>query len=285
MDILLNEIINLTQEERKDYEICLNNAPWEGIYSFSDNEKRLLEHIGWKKSADKERSFRNLNTKYCLQFLRLDNIGATDQWLFLGAFENHGVYKKANGDEVHKLTRLERFSSFSEKLIIEYKKHQGDKQAKINIDYLDSLKVIKILEKVYVNVNKPFEGYDKVSLSYKELKALIEHNVTNWRELLSNIQCVYVITDTKTGKLYVGSTYGHAGTWQRWSCYISMQGTGGDVGLIELLKENPKRAEDFKFTILESFINNKLLDSKLILDREDYWKKALCTREHGYNHN
>lgn len=285
MDIKLNKILTLTPDEYCNWTICLNNAPWEGIYSFEENKDRLMEHISWKRTYDKNISFRNINTKYCLQFIRLDKDLAWDNWLFLGAFENTGIITTDRGDLRYDLKPIDRFSEFKDKLVIYYKKHPGDKQAKIVIDKVESLDVVKILEKPYIQTSRPFEGYNKVSLSFKELKVIINSNIDNWRELLTNVQCIYVISDKNTGKLYVGSTYGYDGVWQRWSCYVDTNGHGEDKELIKLIDIDPDYAvKYFQFTIIEPFFN---VDGHMqfIRDREIYWKKVLLTKDFGYNDN
>lgn len=50
-----------------------------------------MQHISWKKSAGAKSSFRQIYTKYCLEFIRLDKDSKYDEWLFLGAFKNDGI--------------------------------------------------------------------------------------------------------------------------------------------------------------------------------------------------
>ena len=95
-NIFLNDILNIEFSDYCNWTICLNNANDEGIYSFDENPKRLLEHISWKKHAKSNVSFRNINTKFCLQFIRLDKENKFNQWLFLGAFIVNG-YKEHKG--------------------------------------------------------------------------------------------------------------------------------------------------------------------------------------------
>ncbi|MFA6375620.1 MAG: GIY-YIG nuclease family protein [Bacilli bacterium] len=284
MDILLNEIIAIKEQEYSNWTLCLNNANREGIYSFEENNIRLLEHISWKRNADSTRDFRTISTNYCLQFMRLDREGKYDQWLFLGAYENLGVIKHADGHETYDLKIIDRFRGYSERLIIEYKKIQGPKQAKIEIKNIENIKVVSVLEKKYINVNRKFNGYNNVTLPFKELKLIINSNVDNWRELLSNVNCVYSITDTTNGKIYIGSTYGFNGVWQRWSRYVETNGTGDNVELKKLIESNFDYADNFVFTILECFFNRDG-NQKYIEDREIYWKKVFETRSYGNNRN
>lgn len=285
MNIYLNEILNIDKNEYCDWTISLNNANNDQVYSFEENEERLLEHISWKKHSGSNVSFRNINTKYCLQFIRLDKDLKYDQWLFLGAFENCGVNTFEDGHQTYILNKLDRFSNYAERLIVEFKKKQGPKQAKIDISNIETMPVVKILEKKYVYTYKAFPGYDNVSLDFADLKKIIENKVESWYLVLKNANCVYCITDTSCGKIYIGSTYGYDGIWQRWSCYVYTNGTGNNDELVELLKENPNKSKDFKFTILETFFNLDSKDTQFIINREQYWKDVFCSRKFGYNKN
>lgn len=285
MPIKLNEILNLKPDEYADWTICLNNANNEGVYSFEQNKTRLMEHISWHKTAGKRLSFRSIWTKYCLQFIRLDKDSKYDQWLFLGAFEVDGIITYENGHQIYNLKPIDRFQNFAERLIIQYQKIQGPKQAKISTSLIETIDVVRILEKPYVRVDRKFEGYDHVSIPFKELKEIINSNVDNWRELLWNVNCIYLITDTSNGKLYVGSTYGRDGIWQRWHTYVDTNGTGGNKELIQLIKDDPDyAAKYFQFSILEVFLN-KDSNNEQIREREIYWKNVLDSRNHGYNDN
>lgn len=202
----------------------------------------------------------------------------------MGAYENCGVKSFADGHQMYDLKLMDRFSHFVERLIVEYKKIQGPKQAKIKIENIETIPVVSVLEKKYIQVNKPFEGYDKISLSFKELKTIIKGNADNWHILLENINCVYAITDSLTGKVYIGSTYGYNGVWQRWSCYVDTNGHGGDVVLKDLIEKDTNYGNNFVFTVIECFFNRDG-NASYILERETYWKQVFTTRIFGNNRN
>lgn len=284
MNIFLRQILNIKEIEYKDWTICLNNANKEGIYSFDENELRLLEHISWKKHINSTTSFRNINTRYCLQFIRLDRDKKYNQWLFLGAFEICGVISFDDGHQVYDLKKLDLFKQFSERLIVEYSKKQGPKQAKIGIENIETIKVVSILEKKYVKTSQLFEGYHKVSLPFLELKKIIMSNVDNWRILLENVNCIYSIVDETNGKIYIGSTYNKNGTWSRWSEYVYTNGHGNDCELKQLVESQPDYAKNFRFSIIEVFLN-KDDTSPYILERERYWKEVFRSKIFGYNDN
>lgn len=284
MNILLNELINIKSEEYKDWTICLNEAIPEGQFSLEEGNERLLEHISWKKSADKKMVFRRL-PKYCLQFIRLNGDRKTDKWLYLGAFENLGETTNKNGDEIYRLERIDKYNSFAERLVVLYKKKQGPKQAKIDISEIESIAVDSLLTDRFIMIEETFPGFNNVSLSFGKLKTIITNNWTNWKMLLTNANGIYVISDSNTGKLYVGSTYGKEGIWQRWSSYVATNGHGNDVELKKLIKKDSTYASKyFTFSLIETFTN---IDdsSEYIIEREQYWKNVLNTRQGGNNRN
>lgn len=154
MIIYLNEILNLKESEYADWTLCLNNANKEQVYFFEENKTRLIEHISWKKHSNSNTSFRTIPTKYCLHFLRLDRDQKLNQLLFLGTFENCGINKYDDGHETYKLQHIDRFSHFAERLIVEFSKKQGPKQAKINISNIETMPVISILKKnIFTSIN------------------------------------------------------------------------------------------------------------------------------------
>ena len=104
-----------------------------------------------------------------------------------------------------------------------------------------------------------------------------------WRGALSNMKGVYLITDLKAGKLYVGSATGSDGLWQRWSAYAA-SGHGGNRDLKLVLQEHgPRYFENFQYSLLE--VADSRATDEYILERESYWKGVLASRQFGYNAN
>ena len=134
---------------------------------------------------------------------------------------------------------------------------------------------------------KQFNGYQNVSLSHIELQHIINNTEPSWKLALSYIKAVYVITDTKTGKLYIGSASGNSqGLWQRWECYANFKDfTGGNKEFEALVKEKGEDyiKNNFKYSILEIFDTKTKQD--YILERENYWKNVFETRKFGMNWN
>ena len=128
-----------------------------------------------------------------------------------------------------------------------------------------------------------FPGFNNVLLSLTMLKTLVRELNPSWLTALSNVAGVYLISDTSTGKNYVGSAYGGDGIWQRWTAYATT-GHGGNKELRTLLKQDgTKHAQFFQFTLLEICDLNTSDD--YIISRETHWKNALLSREFGLNKN
>ena len=132
-----------------------------------------------------------------------------------------------------------------------------------------------------------FNGYQNVSINHKELREIVSNNELSWKLALSSVKAVYVITDTKTGKLYIGSAYGDSqGLWQRWECYADFKDlTAGNKEFEVLVKEKGKNyiKDNFKYSILEIF--DTKTKQEYILERENYWKNVFETKKFGMNWN
>jgi hypothetical protein len=148
-------------------------------------------------------------------------------------------------------------------------------------NYYDQFSMKEILPQPYRVT--PFPGYENVVLTFGELREIILSEDVSWKTALSNIKGVYLITDRKNGRHYIGSAYGDDAFWSRWRAY-SITAHGKDVELIEILEKNGATyAEHFQFSILE--IRSRTTDDEEIKKREKHWKDALRTREFGYNRN
>ncbi|MEV8172669.1 GIY-YIG nuclease family protein [Microbacterium sp. NPDC077486] len=132
-----------------------------------------------------------------------------------------------------------------------------------------------------------FPGYQNVRLRHHELQRIIAGDEPSWKDALSSVKGVYVITDLSCGRLYVGSASGEAnGLWQRWSSYAHLKNlTGGNRELEQLRHDlgDGHIVENFQYSILEIFDPKTRADT--ILARESFWKNALDSRSHGMNWN
>jgi len=120
-----------------------------------------------------------------------------------------------------------------------------------------------------------FTSYDQVLLPYRTLRTFIYNNKQyhEWENKLSAVAGVYLITDTKTGKHYVGSASGEeGGIWQRWSEYAHSK-HGGNSQLVKLIDADPEYSDNFMFSILEVFPIKR--DKAEVLEYEQLYKRKL----------
>ena len=123
----------------------------------------------------------------------------------------------------------------------------------------------------------PFPGFDRLILSHAQLQAVMrEHRYAAWRTALSSVLGIYLITDTRDGRHYVGKADGAESIRQRWSAYAT-SGHGGDVGLRGL---DPST---FRFSLLRVF--DPSTPTREIDAAESHYKEALDSRRHGLNRN
>lgn len=132
---------------------------------------------------------------------------------------------------------------------------------------------------------RAFPGFETIDLSFEELETLVRNDRTDWKSALKSVKDVYLITDTETGKRYVGSANGDQGIWSRWSSYVA-SGHGGNVELRALISDLSLEycRKSFRFALLEP--RPARTPDEVVLDRETFWKQVLMTRgNHGLNRN
>lgn len=122
-----------------------------------------------------------------------------------------------------------------------------------------------------------FPGFDALTLDYSQLQAVVrEHRYATWRTALSSVMGVYLITDTRDGRQYVGKADGTESVLQRWTTYAA-NGHGGNV---ELKGRDPGT---FRFSVLRVF--DPATPTREINAAESHYKLALDSRRHGLNRN
>lgn len=215
------------------------------------------------------------------------------QALFLGVWEIENEIPALEAPK-HMLKKIERFgwqlsdasfytlrqvailTDLSERLIIEW----GGSTVSW-VQRKSDKPIISILPPAHI---QEFISYDQTVISREQLEKLV-HNPTNnvtWFNALRAVNGIYCISDTRNGKLYVGTAYGKNGIWGRWSNYVAT-GHGGNMILKQLLEEEPDAVNHFQYTILEILPGSSTADDAIA--KEALWKRKLCSREHGYNNN
>ncbi len=123
-----------------------------------------------------------------------------------------------------------------------------------------------------------FQSFSQINLAYQKIKMITQFPDTNltWVKALSSVNGVYLIKDTLSGKLYVGSAYGKQGIYGRWSAYAN----NGHGENLELQNMDPTK---FYFSILEIVPATTTADG--VIECENRWKEKLGTRQFGLNKN
>ena len=274
MGILLKEALLIYEQEWKYWTIGLNSSPDGKIFSFSDDNEKLMAQLSLKKRPDEETAYRVL-TKFSLQFLRIEPEGKTDRWLFLGAFENCGTRTDfEDGHEEYILKPINRFSAFSERLIMQCK-HINEKINKVKVDKIEEFEIATVLDRKYIEQEKPFPGYSNLSLSLADLAYITGRKTANWYSALSSLSCIYAVTDTKTGKFYITSTYGSANAYDRWSDFVNNNAAGYNKDLIGLVNLSDEYKPNFRISVIEAFPNVNGKSARFMLEREKFWKAVL----------
>ena len=242
-----------------------------------DNDMPLRAFIRNEfKEGQEDQKLHNFEKKYIFSLIYYKK----GEWMFAGIYEV--ISSKEVADRIRYETKLlDKFEDLIGRLIIGYDKEFRQSYPHLTNVY-EHFKLVEILrDRVSI---EEFPGFENVKASFSDLKYIVKNEEKSWKAALSNIQGVYLISDSSRGKLYVGAAYGERAFWNRWVEYVISNGTGGNIELKELLEENGfNHASNFTFSILE--VHSKMTNKDFIIQREQYWKEVLLTREFGYNKN
>lgn len=273
--IMLNDLLHFDAAEVPNVRVKFNisNGYDDPLDLYKTNPDEV--NVTWFLWHDDRRYFNVGQTAICLLKLR------GDQWLLTTIKKITRLLDVTDGVG-YDAVEVKEYEQYFGRLVVEYHnpcRTMGRKYENV----MDELEVVQILNEQYTG--NEFPGYENVRLSYPLLKNIVDRQLPGWVDALRNQKAVYLITDTKTGKMYVGSATSQTGMLlQRWSSYVA-DGHGGNVELRELVKQQgfDYVKENFQYSILENY--NARMDDGYILKRESWWKETLCTRTHGYNKN
>lgn len=273
--IMLNDLLHFDAAEVPNVRVKFNisNGYDDPLDLYKTNPDEV--NVTWFLWHDDRRYFNVGQTAICLLKLR------GDQWLLTTIKKITRLLDVTDGVG-YDAVEVKEYEQYFGRLVVEYHnpcRTMGRKYENV----MDELEVVQILNEQYTG--NEFPGYENVRLSYPLLKNIVDRQLPGWVDALRNQKAVYLITDTKTGKMYVGSATSQTGMLlQRWSSYAA-DGHGGNIELRELVKQQGLDyvKENFQYSILENY--NARMDDGYILKRESWWKETLCTRTHGYNKN
>ncbi|WP_217358057.1 GIY-YIG nuclease family protein [Alteromonas pelagimontana] len=223
-------------------------------------------------------SKKNFERRYVVSLIALPQ---PHRWLLAGLYESHGAqWQESLKGYIYDLRLLERCSQFNGRLVVAFER-QG-RQSYRNAETLAPTLLIDEIRSERMSI-ADFPGYRNVNISKVELDTIVRQSIESWRSALSSVAGVYVISDTASGKLYIGSATGEGGLYQRWVQYAA-NGHGGNKELRQLLEEmGTSSSNHFRFAILE--IADTHTSEKDVLRRESHWKQVLLSRQFGFNAN
>jgi len=229
------------------------------------------------KQWQEEQHNRNFNCDLVLGLVQYQG----DNWVFAGVYKILGDPVESDIGFKYNTELLPGQEDLLGRIIVKYRR-QFRNSYPWGETCADNLEVAEIRQSS-VSI-KPFDGYNNVLLKFEELKLIVEEQEPSWRSALSGVNGVYLITDEKTGKGYVGSACGKDRIWQRW-CDYAQDGHGGNNELIDLLNaEGLPYATNFRYSVIEVIDPQATEDQ--VRERESHWKNALMTRKpFGYNRN
>ena len=115
---------------------------------------------------------------------------------------------------------------------------------------------------------EPFVSFEEINHSFSAIEIIIKNSLPDWKVALSSVSGVYLLSDKKTGKYYIGSAYGGNGLWGRWCSYVN-NFHGSNDELVELFnkKDESYFRNNFVFSVLEIISSS--------MTKEDVIKKAI----------
>ena len=214
--------------------------------------------------------------KYVISFL--DFYPQRGTFLFGGIFKILKTYEDSYDIEL-----LDNYKEFIGRLKV--KNINTPRGSAFNFErYYNDIEIVELLDKSYEN--HVFPGYENIDFTFKQIKKIINQQPLDWKSALSNVKGIYMLTNTDTGKRYIGSAYGDIGIWSRWTEYC-FNGHGNNKDLIRLSEQRGYEyiENNFKFTLLE--IHPMFTSDNDIIIRENFWKNVMMSKskKFGYNSN
>lgn len=225
--------------------------------------------------------------EYVLAFAQYYPYGP-QYFIFGGFFQVSRSVPEVIGGKGYDLTLLDNFSEYIKRLIIKLEQPVG---RDLYLRRYDRIQGSKLNPEVYELASGAklgaFPGYQNVRLRHSEMQRILANQEPSWKDALSSVKGVYVITDLSDGRHYVGSASAEAnGLWQRWSDYAHPDKLTGDNKELERMRAelgDTHIVDNFQYSILEIFDPKTMAET--IVQRESFWKLALDSRRHGMNLN
>ena len=271
--IKLNDLLGISKTDSVKVRFNQSDGIQDPMLLYLQNPEIVnTQWLFWRKT---QRYFSVGQIAICLLNL------SSDTWLLTTIKRVTKEFNVTNGIN-YEGEELEEYRKYFGRVVIKYHK-TAQTQGMHYGTVCDDLEVLEILPNTFDD--DEFPGYDKVRLSYDQLKLIIDRKKKSWISALESQKAVYLITNKSNGKLYVGSATSDNGMLlSRWSNYVE-NGHGNNVELKRVVDENGFNyvKQNFQYSILENY--NSKVDDHVILEREQWWKETLQSRLFGYNKN
>lgn len=181
---------------------------------------------------------------------------------------NHGEIERGETTRTFDLSVTDEMADLRDRLVIGWR---SPRTWRVNATTAAAYQVMEIADAQPIR----FPGFDAIILDHPQLQAVVrEHRYATWRTALASVKGVYLITDTRDGKHYVGKADGAENILQRWTAYA----TNGHGGNVELKGIDPST---FRFSVLRVF--DPSTPEVVVNAAESHYKNALDSRRHGLN--
>ena len=265
MDIY--ELLPINPHEAKIHLAC-----WNGI----DNPLDVFFDGNFKEWQE-EQTKKNFGRKYIVSLI---SIPGQNLWLFAGIYHSHGVKGQRGNCHLYETELANIRNDMIGRLVVKYARKGRNSYP--NGENLSSFATVHEIFPEPLAMSE-FTGFKNVFLTRKKLELIFRHEYPSWKAALSSVSGIYLISDNKKGKLYVGSAYGQGGFWDRWQNYSNTY-HGGNIQFKKLLEYEGKTAFDsFIYSILETCDLDMSKES--VIEKESIWKSKLLSRIFGFNDN
>lgn len=268
--MLLFDLLKIESAELEPSRCKVHLAGWNG----HDNPLDVYfrgEFDAWQSWQSR----RNFEREYVVSLIQL---AEPSQWLYVGSYSQKSS-KECEDHIDYQLEPLANIQSLAGRAVCHFRR--PSRNSYLLGETVAPSCVIHEIKSERLQL-ADFPGFKNIDISFGELGIIVRQAIPSWRAALESVAGVYLISDHKDGKLYVGSATGEGGFWSRWCAYLG--GHGDNVRLRKLIDEGgTERAGSFHFSVLE--IADTHTKPEEVLAREAHWKRVLLSRLHGHNGN
>lgn len=204
-----------------------------------------------------------------------------DRWLFAGIYQVLGVKHRKDGDKSwyeYGTREISGLDHLVGRVVVQFRKRFLATHL-IGHKYIDKLMVAEIRDR-RMRV-RDFPGYNAINLSYRMLRTIVRKNMPRWKEALTDVGGVYLVTDTRTGKHFVGCAHSGDTIWHQWVSF-AINGHADIKSIRRLLGREPGDYQfNFQFSVLE--VCDLRAAKDYVTTRTEHWKQVLQTVAFGYN--